>query len=297
MGKNTKISWADHTFNAWWGCTKVSQGCAHCYAETWAKRFHGDVWGKRGRRRMMGESYWRQPLAWNRQAKEQGVRFRVFAGSMMDIFEDGHALVSTSNMVREARHRLLSLAQKTPYLDWLLLTKRPENIRKMVPQWWLDGELGSKWPVNVWVGTSVEDQHSADTRISHLLAVPAAVRFLSCEPLLGPVTLRNFAWPENKPAWHKDAGAPMIDWVIVGGESGEGARPMNVDWARSLLAECRANGVAFWMKQLGGVREKRVELADFPEDLRFQELPPIPIPGQLEEIAKNAPPLVQGDLL
>lgn len=193
MGKVTGIQWCDHTFNAWWGCHKVSAGCAHCYAETFSKRFHSDIWGRDGRRRMMGEDYWREPLAWNRAAQAAGVRRRVFSGSMCDVFEDDFKLKTTAEMVRKARYRLFILIRLTPHLDWLLLTKRPENVSKLVPSYWMTG----KWPLNAWMGTSVENQDAADKRIPILLGLPAPIRFLSCEPLLGGVDLDRICGPSR----------------------------------------------------------------------------------------------------
>jgi protein gp37 len=168
---------------------------------------------------------------------------------MADVVED-------SQQVFSERVKLWSLIFKTPNLDWQLLTKRPQNITKMVPSAWLTGN----WPSNVWIGASVEDQAAADKRIPELLKFPAAVRFLSCEPLLGPVALKGIKEGD-------------LQWVIVGGESGAGARPMDLTWARSLKDQCQEKGIALWIKQLGGVRNKRHELTDLPEDLRIREFP------------------------
>jgi protein gp37 len=168
---------------------------------------------------------------------------------MADVFEDSQQVVSE-------RVKLWDLIFKTPNLDWQLLTKRPQNITKMVPATWLSGN----WPSNVWAGTSVEDQAAADKRIPVLVQVPAAVRFLSCEPLLGPVNLKGVKEGD-------------LQWVIVGGESGHGARPMDLAWVRSLKDQCQSKGIALWVKQLGGVRNKRHELADLPEDLQIREFP------------------------
>lgn len=269
MGANSSIEWCHHTFNAWWGCQRVSPGCQHCYAETLAKRWNHQVWGpaKTTTRRMMSEDYWKQPLKWNKSAGERGVRERVFCASMADVFED-HPDVRTS------RGRLWNLIAQTPNLDWLLLTKRPEYINYLAP--W--GSEAYPWPANVWVGTSVEDQQRADERIPELLKVPARVRFLSCEPLLGPVDLRRYLGiaPDysncgtdhmEAHGWAYDADSgglmgsgardslydpePGIHWVICGGESGHGARPMHQRWARSLRDQCKAAEVAYFFKQHG----------------------------------------------
>ena len=251
MGKQTKIEWTHHTFSPWRGCTKVSPGCAHCYAETMSKRNPAvlGVWGDRGTRVIAAESYWRQPLKWNAAAAKAGERRRVFAASLADVFEDRPELCSP-------RQRLFHLIGQTPNLDWLLLTKRPENVGPLgVRQqlWYPQDGL----PRNVWLGTSVEDQACADERIPHLLRTPAAVRFLSVEPLLGPVDL-NPAWLscDNAetvcPACGEiacDCGS--IDWVIIGGESGPQARPCRVSWIRSLVEQCQIASVPVFVKQLG----------------------------------------------
>jgi protein gp37 len=252
MGVETAIGWTDHTFNPWWGCTRVSPGCNHCYAETFAKRTGNDVWGKTADRRFFGDKHWNEPLRWNAKAAEDGVRRRVFCASMADVFEDRDDLV-------EHRERVFFLAETTKHLDWQLLTKRPENVADMVPHSWLCGF----WPANVWIGTTVEDQQRADERIPLLVDLPAPVRFLSCEPLLGSVWLgeglgyqhgrngyRDFDgyWHEEEP----DTWDPQIDWVIVGGESGPKHRPLDLDWARFLRDQCAAAGVPFFFKQVGG---------------------------------------------
>jgi protein gp37 len=234
--QNSKIEWTTHTFNPWWGCQRVSPGCEHCYAEALAKRFGHQVWGpaKTTQRRAMSRNYWNQPRRWDEQARKAGRRARVFCASMADVFEDHPQL-------DDWRADLFDLIRLTPHLDWLLLTKRPENILTMIPTAWRHGA-----PANVWYGTSCEDQRRADERIPELLKVPAVVRFLSCEPLLGPVTLRR--WVRPSPGWAADP----IHWVIAGGESGPGARPMHPSWVYALRDECQAAGdIAFFFKQWG----------------------------------------------
>src|SRR5262245_38941981 len=162
MGKETNIQWCDHTFNPWRGCTKVSPGCQHCYAETLAARNPKvlGVWGPHGTRVIASESMWREPLKWNKKAEIAGVRRRVFCASLADVFEDRPELV-------EPRYRLWRLIVNTPYLDWLLLTKRPENAGRMLADGGsLPGILG--FP-SIWLGVSVEDQQRADERIPVLL--------------------------------------------------------------------------------------------------------------------------------
>lgn len=223
MGKHSAIEWTDHTFNPWWGCTKVSPACAHCYAEAWSKRVGLVLWGVDARRRYFSENHWRQPILWDRAAGLEKVRRRVFCASMADVFEARSDLDAW-------RIRLWELIGATPNLDWLLLTKRPENIRSIVP-WELH------WPSNVWIGVTVESQDLAVKRIPHLQELHAAVKFLSCEPLLGPLELSGLL--------------SGIDWVIVGGESGRGARPMDPNWVYSLRDQVVRSGISFLFKQWG----------------------------------------------
>lgn len=227
MGESTAIAWTDHTFNPWWGCERVSPGCQHCYAETFAKRTGNLVWGKNADRRRFGDKHWNEPLKWDRQAAAEGRQAFVFCASMADVFEDrpDH---------HDDRQRLWALIEDTPHLTWQLLTKRPEHVRDMVPVPWL-----LSWPHNVWIGTTVEDQQRANERVPVLLDVPAEVRFLSCEPLVGSVVLA--------PWLHEGIG-----WVIVGGESGPRHRPLDLEHARVIRDECEEAGVPFFFKQVGG---------------------------------------------
>jgi protein gp37 len=241
MGSNSKIEWCDCTFNPWRGCTKVSDGCKNCYALALSKRNPKvlGIWGPSGTRVSASESYWKDPETWDAAAAKAGERHRVFCASMGDVFED-------HPMRDKPRAQLWDLIRRTPNLDWLLLTKRPRNIMRMIPQDWAQGGL----PANVWAGTSVEDQSTADERIPHLLAVPARVRFLSCEPLLGLIDLAQAGAIESAgPDW---AGYnALIDWVICGGESGNKARPMHPNWARSLRDQCQEAAVPYFFKQHG----------------------------------------------
>lgn len=258
MSANSAIEWTDHTFNPWWGCVKVSPGCEHCYAETISSRYGHRSWGpaRTTKRRTFGETHWHEPLRWNAAAEREGVRKRVFCASMADVFE-GHPDVV------DARQQLWTLIEATPWLDWLLLTKRPENIKLFVPtSWWSNPQP------NVWYGTSLEDVQRAKDRIPQLAEVPAAVRFLSCEPLLGPLEKLDLS---------------AIHWVIVGGESGWGARRMDPDWARSIHAQCRDAGVAFFFKQAGTVLAGEWgmggkgghDLRRMPADLRVRDYPAV----------------------
>lgn len=295
--KDSKIEWTDHTFNPWIGCTKVSPGCAHCYAETLMDTRMGRArWGKGQPRARTSASNWKQPLRWDRAARIErdatqaagltGTAYRrprVFCASLADWLDDEVPIEWLAD--------LLDLIRRTPHLDWLLLTKRPEN---WAPRMWaVESELVRRskvagvasesdrmvtaWirrreaPANVWLGTTVEDQQRADERIPELLRTPARVRFLSCEPLLGPVNLTSIL----KDGIGRDAlrvnDASMgesehhLDWVICGGESGTCARPMHPAWARSLRDQCAAAGVPYLFKQWG----EWIEHHHRPEAPRF----------------------------
>lgn len=239
MAETTAIAWTDHTFNPWQGCERVSSACDHCYAATISKRVgHPERWD--GARDATSAGYWRNPLRWDRKAAERGRPGLVFCGSMCDVFEDRPDL-------DEHRARLWELIVATPHLIWLLLTKRPEQIMRRVPLCWRPPTCHGGWPSNVWVGTTVEDQERANERIPHLLDVPAPVRFLSVEPMLGPVDLDHWL----PPFVGEDAPLGWVNWVICGGESGHGARPMHPDWARDLRDQCAAARVPFFFKQWG----------------------------------------------
>ncbi len=229
MGENSKIEWTDHTFNPWIGCTKVSPGCDHCYAEAWSKRSGLVQWGNHLRRRT-SESNWQRPVKWDEQApvfkRENGHRPRVFCASLADAF-DNQADSSW-------RKDLFALIRECDRLDWLLLTKRPQNIAKMLPSNW-----GAGYD-NVWLGITAEDQSRFDQRWPLLQQIPAVVRFISYEPAIGPLRL-----PKK---------GPFPDWLISGGESGGGARPMQPQWARDIIADCRLKGVVPFHKQWGSYR-------------------------------------------
>lgn len=257
MAETTGIAWTDHTFNPWMGCQRVSPGCEHCYAETLTTNRMGlKVWGPPSTtKRQRTKAPWADLPRWDRAAAKDGVRRKVFCASLADIFED-HPDVAPW------RADALALLERCTNLDVQLLTKRPENILRMVPPSWR-----TAWPKHVWIGTTVEDQRRAEQRIPHLLAVPATVRFLSCEPLLEEVNLWSFrdhdgallfplerSRAEKLPppyAGSRITDYPGITWVIVGGESGPGARPFDLAWARSVVRQCREAGVAVFVKQLG----------------------------------------------
>ena len=252
--KNSRISWTTHTFNPWWGCVKVSPACDRCYAERDAKRWAFKVWGKKAERRFFGDKHWNEPRKWDRQAAALGIRPRVFCASMADVFEDREDL-------KLHRMRLWELIRETPNLDWLLLTKRPENVLGMVPEVW--ARYG--FPRHAWIGTTAEDDKWWARRVPALLQIPASVRFVSVEPMLGPITESLIG----------------VDWVLVGGESGPGARLMEKEWATDLLARCREVGVAYHFKQKGDALAKEMgcashkggDPAEWPEELRVQQFP------------------------
>lgn len=240
MGETTSIQWTatqapdgtwieGATFNAWIGCERVSAECDHCYADRGSRRLAAQhrlkLWDEGSSRYFTSEDYWKQPHRWNRKAKALGVRIKVFCNSYGDVFERRADLV-------DRRKRLMHLIGETEQLDWLLLTKRPENMIELASPVWRGA-----WPKNVWGGTTVGVRASLP-RIEHLRKVPAVVRFLSCEPLLQDLgDLRN--------------ELRGIDWVIIGGESGAKARPFDVAWAKRLMAQSRDAGAAPFMKQLG----------------------------------------------
>lgn len=291
MSENTKIEWCDHTFNPWEGCQKVGPGCDNCYAEARNARFAGGTainWGPGAPRRRTSASNWNKPRAWNGQqffectccgwrgsmrdkefhTPRKGcihdlvpARARVFCASLADVFDNA--------VDPQWRADLFALIEATPNLDWLLLTKRIGNVRGMLAELAHgsdpDLSLLDMMPLsNVWLGATIVNQAEADRDIPKLLEVPAAKRFLSMEPLLGPVDLMHI--PVSGAGHHefdpiitanvlKRAEAypplPQVDWVIVGGESGPGARPIHPDWARSLRDQCDAAGVPFLFKQWG----------------------------------------------
>ncbi|MDB5848232.1 MAG: hypothetical protein JWP29_1984 [Rhodoferax sp.] len=236
MAENSKIEWTTHTFNPWVGCTKISPACDHCYAEGWAKRTGGAALWQGERRRTTPEN-WRKPLKWNAAAFASSVRPRVFCASLADVFDN--------QIPAEWRSDLWHLIAQTPWLDWLLLTKRPQLVARMAPDKWWSG-----WD-HVWLGATAENATEAQRRVPYLQASHARTRFLSCEPLLEGIT------PD----------LVGIDWLICGGESGGGARDMDPTWARSLRDQCAGTGTAFFMKQMA-------RKAEIPPDLLVRQFPP-----------------------
>jgi protein gp37 len=261
MAENTKIQWAHHTANLWWGCTEVHIGCQNCYAKALSNRYDGgnSLWGNDAPRRRI-KSTFNDLDKYQRKANEAGEIHQVFVGSMMDIFEKPMPLlnpVDHYNNTDDLRQEFFTRINFDlyPNLLFLLLTKRPSNIHKYVPVGWMDEP-----PKNVMFGTSVVDQATADTLIPQLLKVPGN-KFLSCEPLLGQIDIVKATQAAGL-SWFIDC---EIDWVIAGGESGHGARPMHPDWARSLRDQCAKANTPFFFKQWGAY--SYIEKLPFKVDL------------------------------
>lgn len=230
MATTTGIEWTDSTFNPWIGCANISAGCDHCYAESMNAYRGWTEWGPHGTRRRTSPATWQNPRRWQTDAKRfqraKGRRQRVFCASLADVFDN--------KAPQSFRDDLFALIRSCPDLDWQLLTKRPQNIRKMLPADWGDGYS------NVWLGSTTEDQTAFDQRWKCLRDIPAAVRFLSYEPAIGPLVL-----PDE---------ATQPDWIISGGESGGHARAMNPQWARDIRDQCQTKGIAYFHKQWGDYR-------------------------------------------
>jgi len=307
MSDQTLIEWCDKTWSPWFGCDKVSTGCKNCYIVTTTPfrvrhLKHGDP------RQRGSESYWRQPLKWNRLDgnDHRGMERKRIFPSLCDWLDDEVPIEWLADF--------LKLIHDTPNLDWLLLTKRQENFRdrviaahKIIPpilgrlplSSMLVDWMGGKPPPNIWIGTSVENQEYADKRIPELLKIPAKVRFLSVEPLLGPVNLHHHLWAQRFVVQDHVDYEPLekLHWVIVGGESGNGARACNVEWIRDVVHQCKAAGVPCFVKQLGSkpigkyipsltesverdLRQSRMinhkkggDPSEWPEDLRVRQFP------------------------
>jgi len=256
MAEETAISWTHSTFNPWSGCAKVSEGCRFCYAAALPPGMRrGAEWGASTDRVPAGDAYWQQLDRWNAAATKAGERRRVFCASTADVFEERDDL-------NPGRARLFGKIEETPWLDYLLTTKRAHAIMGLVPDRWLGG-----FPKNVWVLVSVENQWAADHRMEHLAGVPAVVRGVSMEPMIGPVDLSHHAGAYN--------------WLITGGESGRNARPMDVAWVRSVHRQARSTGAAVhhklmgaaWAIHNGAAHPKGGDPAEWPEDLRVREFP------------------------
>jgi protein gp37 len=302
MGEKTKIPWCHHTFNPWWGCTKVSAGCDHCYAERLAVRYGFQLWGTEAPRRTFSEKHWREPLKWNADAANAGERRRVFCGSMCDLFE---ARAELDHLLAN----VLGLIHQTPQLDWLLLTKRPELFEARMSAaascGGENGELAKGWAggeaiPNVWMLTTVENETVARGRVDALLKIPSAIHGISAEPLLSPfdvpwfpsvcpVCCRStgmsvvgargspdepFSWFCRRPACARTAPPlPKVDWLIIGCESGPWRRRCEKTWVRNLVAQAGHAGVPTFVKQLEINGRIETDRRRWPEDLRIQEFP------------------------
>ncbi len=334
MAEKSNIQWTDASYNPWRGCTKVAPGCKFCYAESnMSVKLHGVKWGPRGTRVRSSDSYWNQPKKWDKVAKMEGVRKKVFCASLADVFEEWNGPITTHKnevlwkdkkgvyadaeksgfqpyeiaTMDHLRADLFKVIDETPNLDWLLLTKRPQNIRKM----WApmapiimkrdlehrpffhtgmeDMRYITPYRRNVWLGCSVSEQETFEDSYEALLdcAELGSVLFLSYEPSLGPIDLRAFL----------EAPTPSKKWVIVGGESSQGGnkgRRFDLSWARSVISQCKKAKVPCFVKQLGAdvtdgpldINEpngklRAISLSDshggnmeqWPEDIRVREFP------------------------
>lgn len=228
MADETGISWTDHTFNPWWGCSRVAPGCDNCYAAALDNRTGGKYWDDvTVKPRLTKDANWRKPVKWNKEAKASGTRHKVFCGSMMDWCD--------KNAPAGALDRLWQLIRETPYLDWQLLTKRATLIKKRLP-----GDWGKGWP-NVWLGVTCENVEHGIPRVQELVKIPAIIRFVSAEPLLEDISDYICDYANG------------LDWLIVGGESGPNCRPMNSAWVYKLLFEFGLGQIIpVWFKQWGG---------------------------------------------
>lgn len=251
MGIDTSIAWTNHTFNPWWGCTKVSPGCDFCYAEVFDKRVGGKHWGKGQPRRVLSDSYWSQPLKWNRDAEKDDIQAKVFCASMADVMDD--------EAPEGQRERLWKLIDETPWLMWQLLTKRPQRYLRYLPS------EGFSYD-NVILGATMENQEFYDIRMRSLDDAILFLRrrgfmhqvqnFISYEPALGPLQM----------------GALHPDWVIFGGETGAGRRPMELAWAEAIKAECEYIGIPFFMKQFSAATPAKAA-ALIPAELLIRQFP------------------------
>lgn len=270
MSATTAIEWTDHSWSPWWGCTPVSPGCANCYAARWSKFTRGIEY-RRGAPRVLAKD-WKTLHRWNEEAGLRDERRRVFP-SMCDPFDE--------EVEDDWKLALFDTITETPNLDWLLLTKRPEAaLRFFERHVWVHSELGELPPErrqrftaeflpNIWLGVSVENQEQADKRIPILLQIPVKVRFLSVEPLLGPIDLSPYLWAsgdDGEPAPRNEPYQPKLHWVIVGGESGPRSRPCDLNWIRSIVDQCKGAGAPVFVKQLGSVPVIECSCSSYGED-------------------------------
>lgn len=259
MGESSKIQWTDHTFNPWIGCTKIDALCQNCYAEKFSNRYGHAKWGEFGVRKKTSDANWKKPYQWNRKAEKEGVRYRVFCASLSDVFDD-HNSIS-----QEWRDVLFKMIRETPNLDWLLLTKRPDNFKRYLPVDW--GMTGYN---NVWLGCSIGDKKGRDERMDLLLNTPAYIHFISGEPFLNMYELPKHG----------------IDWIIFGGESGtlSKIRETNLSHVNTMIQQAKKFGIKVFFKQLGTILAKKYKLNDghggnfdeYPIGLDFLKIREIP---------------------
>lgn len=235
MGENSKISWCDHTFNPWIGCSKVDQLCKNCYAEKFSDRWGYAEWGEKGKRMKTSDANWKKPYQWARKGYKLGVRYKVFCASLADVM-DNHP-----SILPEWRHELNRVIFETQYNDYLFLTKRPENAPLFLPANWGDGYK------NVFFGVSVGDK-KGEYRIQHLLNTPAYVRWISAEPLLERFELPGFG----------------IDQIVLGGESGpkNQIRKLDLNVVKYMIDQAKEKGIKVFFKQIGSILAKEYKLAD-----------------------------------
>ncbi len=248
MGDTSKIKWTDSTFNPWIGCTNVSPGCDNCYAESMNAYRGWSEWGPRGKRRRTSDSNWRNPIKWDRKASQENRRQRVFCASLADAFDN--------KAPEEWRADLFKLIKRTSNLDWQLLTKRPQNIARFLPNDWGEGYA------NVWLGITAEDQARYEQRWPILAAIPSVIRFVSYEPAIGPLNIEVF---DNYP-----------DWLISGGESGAGqkTRVMDPMWARAVRDQCLMRKIAFFHTQWGDYRSNPAVFEQSTDKRRAEQYDP-----------------------
>ncbi|NBJ13298.1 DUF5131 family protein [Microvirga arsenatis] len=280
MAENTAIQWTKHTFNPWWGCTKVGPGCDHCYAETFDKRVGGSHWGTGQPRRLVKD--WSKPRQWNREAAKTGERPWVFCASMADVFDN--------EVPDEWRDRLWDLVRECQNLNWQFVTKRVGNVAKMIPADWAENFR------HCGIIATVVHQEEADRDIPKLVRLKPATRWigLSIEPQIGPIDLSP--WLNS------------LDWIITGGESGHGARPYDPVWAKSLIDQGRRTGVPVFVKQMGAkpvglklVDAKGGNAGEWPPSLQVRQMPRIAFEPPSANTAKRSeatdvtPNLPQGE--
>lgn len=275
MAQNSKISWTDHTVNLWWGCSKVHTGCKNCYAESLSKKVGNDIWGDKKPRKFVKSAY-KDLDKYQKIAKNTGKMQKVFVGSMMDIFEDEKTLIDHQGRILEGvttaglRESLFAKIDAGRYdgITFLFLTKRTERINLSIPLIW----QGDGIPSNVWFGTSISDQDTADVYMPRLVRhTPIlANRFLSVEPQVENIDLSA---PTTIIGGEEYKVLPAFDWVIQGCESGSKKRPFELEWAYDMSDVCEKNHIPYFLKQIQKDGRVVKDINEFPEGLQIQEFP------------------------